>query len=133
MGLLCLPLWPQEAIRSPLEFSARESRNFGSSKHTITVEKLGNRNRNLLLPFTSSVIFSKALHYSVSVSSAVEIICSSYEITDKQVLSKLTVKHQICVRYCHSFVRLLSLRAHLLEVWSLSPFFHISSPGDPPI
>lgn len=33
-------------------------------KHSVTVEKLGNRNRILLLPCTSSVIFSKVLRYS---------------------------------------------------------------------
>lgn len=70
-------------------FASRELRHPGSPNTVLLGEEPGNRNRILSLPFIAPVIFSKALHGSLSVFSSVCTISSSCEEMNERLLRKL--------------------------------------------
>lgn len=87
-ALFTLPFWPHEASKSLGDHSQR-TETLWLIRPSVTGEEPGNGNRILALLLIAPVIFSKGLHCSVSVSSFVNIIISSYEVTNERLLSKL--------------------------------------------
>lgn len=85
-ALFTLPFWPHEASKSLGDHSQR-TETLWLIRPSVTGEEPGNRNRILALLLIAPVIFSKGLHCSVSVSSFVDIIISSYEVTNERLLT----------------------------------------------